>query len=107
MWVMGLPSIDYCEGWVNLEYQKTRLQVMTVPIDENLVKKMEIRSLQLMVEVWQLASRASNQRDRRLRTRPNAGVLRRINTSKGLDVETIPMRAAPNGFNSFCQSSIR
>ncbi len=92
MWVMGLPSIDYCEGWVNLEYQKTRLQVMTVPIDENLVKKMEIRCLQLMVEVYQLAS--------------HAGVSRRINTSNFPDVGTIPMRAAPNGFDSLCQAPI-
>lgn len=99
MWVMGLPSIDYCEGWVNLEYQKTRLQVMTVPIDENLVKKMEIRSLQLMVEVWQLATRVRNQHDRR-----HAGVLRRINTSNFPDVVNIPMRPPPN---ALCQAAIR
>ena len=102
MWVMGLPSIDYCEGWVNLEYQKTRLQVMTVPIDENLVKKMEIRSLQLMVEVYQLASRSSNNRHRR-----HAGVSRRINTSNFPDLGTIRMGAAPNGFDSLCQAPIR
>ena len=101
-WIMGLPAIDYCEGWVNLEYQKTRLQVITVPIDENLVKKMEIRCLQLMVEVFQLASRANNNRHRR-----HAGVSRRINTSNLSDVGTIPMRPPPNGFDSFCQSPIR
>ena len=101
MWIMGLPAIDYCEGFVNLEYQKTRLQVMTVPVDENLVKKMEIRSLQLMVEVFQLASRVGNNRDRR-----HAGVLRRFNSSNLSDVGTIQMRAAPNGFDSLCQSPI-
>ena len=64
-WIMGLPAIEYCEGWVNLEYRNTRLEVMTVPVDQKLVEKMEIRSLQLMVEVWQLASKVGNNRDRR------------------------------------------
>ena len=97
-WIMGLPAIEYCEGWVNLEYRKTRLEVMTVPVDQKLVEKMEIRCLRLMVEVFQLASRSSNNRARR-----HAGVLRRINTSNFPDVGTIRMRAPANGFDSLCQ----
>ncbi len=89
----------HCEGWVNLEDQKTRLQVMTVPIDHDLVEKMEIRCLQLMVEVYQLASRAN-------RERRHAGVSRRINTSNLPDDGAIPMRAAPHGFDSLCQAPI-
>ncbi len=98
MWVMGLPSIDYCEGWADLDRQKVRLTVKTVPIDQKLVEIMELRCLQLMLEVWQLASRAANNR-----YRPRAAVLRRINTSNFPDVGTIQMGAAPNGFDSLCE----
>ena len=97
-----LPAIDYCEGWVDLERQKVRLNVMTVPINRKLVEMMKIRCLQLMVEVYQMASRASNYRNRR-----HAGVLRRINTSNFPDVGTIQIRAVPNGFDSLCQAPIR
>lgn len=100
-WIMGLPAIDFCEGWADLDRQKVRLTVKTVPLDQKLVEMMEFRCLQLMVEVFQLASRASNNRARR-----HAGVSRRINTSNFPDVGTIQMRAAPNGFASLCQSSI-
>ena len=99
-WIMGLPAIDYCEGWADLDRKKVRLHIKTVPIDEKLVELMEFRCLQLMVEVWQLASRTN-------RHRRHAGVLRRINTSNLSDVGTIPMRPPPNGFDSFCQSPIR
>ncbi len=101
-WVMGLPSIEYCEGWADLGRQKVRLHVKTVPIDQKLVEMMEIRCLQLMVEVWQLASRVGNNRGRRL-----AGAFRRSNTSNLPDAGTIRMRPASNGFDSLCQSSIR
>ena len=99
-WVMGLPAIDYCEGWADLDRRKVRLHVKTVPIDEKLVELMEFRCLQLMVEVWQLASRVGNNRARR-----HAGTLRRINTLNFPDVGTIQMRAAPNGFDSLCQAA--
>ncbi len=101
-WVMGLPAIDYCEGWADLDRKKVRLDVKTVPIDQKLVEIMEIRCLQLMVEVFQLASRANNDRDRR-----HAGVSRRRDTSNLHDVVNIPMRPPANGFDSLCQSSIR
>jgi putative phage-type endonuclease len=64
-WVLGLPAIDYCEGWADLDRRKVRLHVKTVPIDEKLVELMEFRCLQLMVEVFQLASRVRNNRARR------------------------------------------
>ena len=56
-WIMGLPSIDYVEGSVDMGRRKVRLNVTTVPINRKLVEMMEIRCLQLMVEVYQLASR--------------------------------------------------
>ncbi len=101
-WVMGLPSIEYCEGWADLGRQKVRLHVKTVPIDRELVEMMEFRCLQLMVEVWQLASRVGNNRVRR-----HAGAFRRSNTSNVPAVGKFRMRAAPNGFDSLCQSAIR
>ena len=56
-WIMGLPAIDYVEGSVDMDRRKVRLDVMTVPIDRKLVEMMEIRCLQLMVEVYQLVNR--------------------------------------------------
>lgn len=101
-WIMGLPAIEYCEGWADLDRRKVRLHVKTVPIDEKLIELMEFRCLQLMLEVYHLASRARNNRDQR-----HAGVMRRINTSNFSDVGTIRMGAPPNGFDSLCQAPIR
>ncbi len=56
-WVMGLPSIEYLEGWADLDRQKVRLTVKTVPIDRKLVEKMEGRCLELMHEVYTLANK--------------------------------------------------
>ncbi len=54
---MGLPSIEYLEGWADLDRQKVRLTVKTVPIDRGLVEKMEGRCLELMHEVYTLANK--------------------------------------------------
>ena len=102
MWIMGLPSIEYCEGSVDLDRRRVRLDVTTVPIDHALVENMEMRSLQLMLEVWELASRVSNKRDRR-----HAGLSRRRDTSKLHDVVNFQMCATSHGFDSLCQSAIR
>ncbi len=56
-WIMGLPSIEYIEGWVMLEQRRVRRTVKTVPIDRALVEKMEGWCLELMHEVYTLANK--------------------------------------------------